>query len=204
MRIVVATHNAHKLAELGAMVDAGLWQLEALPAQAPTPEETASSFVENALIKARAASAQSGCAALADDSGLMVDALHGAPGIHSARFAGAPSNDTRNNQRLLEALRDVPLADRGAHYVCALVLLRRPEDPRPLIAEGIWRGSILLEGRGSNGFGYDPLFYVPAYRRSAAELSAAVKSRVSHRARALRALLRQWRAGQALSGRQTC
>ena len=179
------------LSELRALVDVQLWQLEALPRCAPQSPPRTPPPSTNALIKAHAASAACGCAALADDSGLMVDALDGAPGIHSARFAGEGSDDTRNNRHLLEALRHVPRSRRGAHYVCALVLLRHPEDPRPLIAEGSWRGSILQEGRGSSGFGYDPLFYVPRYRCSVAELAPALKASVSHRARAMRALLRQ-------------
>ena len=189
--IVVASGNAGKLAEL-TQIFADLPVRLRLQAefQVVPAEETGSSFVENALLKARAASAQTGLAALADDSGIAVDALGGAPGVHSARYSGA--GDAANNTKLLQALEGVPEAERGARFICVLVLLRHPADPIPLIAQGQWKGRILSAEQGDGGFGYDPLFAVEERGCSAAELSGAEKNRISHRARAataLRALL---------------
>ena len=148
------------------------------------PEETGLSFVENAILKARHAARISGLPALADDSGLAVDALGGAPGIYSARYAGG-LGDAANNAKLLEALRDVPDAERGAQFVCALALVRHADDPLPILCEGLWHGRILFEARGAGGFGYDPLFWVPECDCASAELPAAEKNRLSHRARAM-------------------
>lgn len=190
--VVIASRNAKKLAELSALL-APLGHVLQLVSAYSDEEvaETAPSFIENALLKARHAARVSGLPAIADDSGLEVDALHGAPGVHSARYAGEPSDDAANNAKLLLALRDVPQAKRTARFVSALVWLRHADDPVPVIAVGTWAGRILEAPRGSQGFGYDPLFWVEAYQKSSAELAPAVKNRISHRARALRALLRQ-------------
>lgn len=159
-------------------------------------EETGLTFVENALIKARAAATASGYAALADDSGLVVDALEGAPGIYSARYAGQPSNDQANNEKLLEALKDVPEGLRQARYWCALVYLRHANDPAPLIIQRGWEGDILSLPRGDGGFGYDPLFWLRMQGMSAAELSSEEKNRLSHRGRAVSALLEALKASE--------
>jgi XTP/dITP diphosphohydrolase len=150
--------------------------------------ETGLTFVENALIKARHAAAVTGLPALADDSGLIVDALGGAPGLYSARYAGQPTSDAANNAKLLEAMRDVPDDQRRARFYAVIVLLRHPEDPQPLIAEGAWEGQITRELRGNGGFGYNPLFLDPDHGLTAAEMDTALKNRLSHRARALEAL----------------
>ncbi len=152
-------------------------------------EETGLTFIENALLKAREASRISGLPALADDSGLEVDALNGAPGIYSARFAGEPRSDARNNARLLERLEEVPEGQRTGRYWCMLVYLRHAEDPVPLIVQRSWEGEILAHPRGEGGFGYDSLFWLPAQAMSVAELPAEEKNRLSHRGRALRALV---------------
>nr|WP_297457698.1 RdgB/HAM1 family non-canonical purine NTP pyrophosphatase [uncultured Halomonas sp.] len=159
----------------------------------PEVEESGLTFVENALLKARAASRISGLAALADDSGLAVDALDGAPGIYSARYAGEPKSDEANNRKLLKALDGIPEGQRTARYWCVLVLLRHAEDPVPEIVQISWEGEILAHPRGEGGFGYDPLFWIPEKGMSAAELGALEKNRVSHRGRALRALVERLR-----------
>lgn len=152
-------------------------------------EETGLTFVENALLKAREASRFTGLPALADDSGLEVDALDGAPGIYSARFAGEPKSDERNNAQLLKVLADVPEGRRTGRYWCVLVYLRHAKDPVPIIVQRSWEGEILAHPRGDGGFGYDPLFWLPDQAMSAAELSAQEKNYLSHRGRALRALV---------------
>ena len=152
-------------------------------------EETGTTFVENALLKARHAARQSGMAALAEDSGLCVPFLQGAPGLYSARYAGPESNDTANNAKLLATLAGVRGCARAAHYVCCMVFLDSPTDPAPLVAQGFWRGRIGVRAVGRGGFGYDPLFWPEGGKRSAAQLSPAEKNRDSHRARALRRLL---------------
>ncbi|MEG3078994.1 RdgB/HAM1 family non-canonical purine NTP pyrophosphatase [Halomonas sp. 5021] len=151
--------------------------------------ETGVTFVENALIKAREASRQNGLPALADDSGLEVDALQGAPGIYSARYAGEPKSDQRNNAKLLEALQDCPEGQRTARYWCVLVYLRHPEDPVPVIVQRSWEGEVLAHPRGEGGFGYDPLFWLPDQSSSVAELPSETKNRLSHRGRALSGLV---------------
>jgi XTP/dITP diphosphohydrolase len=160
-----------------------------------SPEETGLTFLENALIKARFAATVSGLPAVADDSGLEVDALHGAPGIRSARYAGEPPSDDANNQKLLRALEGIALSERTARYRCAMVYLRWPEDPAPLVAQAYWEGRIGPIARGSNGFGYDPLFEIDDGQRTAAELSAADKNGCSHRGQALRGLVAALLAG---------
>lgn len=186
--MVLASSNPGKLQELQALLAPKGWRVEPQSRFGlVTPPEDGSSFVENALIKARYALATTGLPCIADDSGLAVDALGGRPGIHSARYAGEGCGDDDNNRRLLEELRDIPEPRRGARYHCALVLMR-PDAPEPLVCEASWEGSIALAPRGTGGFGYDPLFLVAGDTRTAAEMPAAEKNRVSHRARAFEAL----------------
>lgn len=196
--VVIASRNAKKLKELAALLTP-LGFAARLVSEFSTEDvaETAPTFVENALLKARHAARVSGLPALADDSGLEVAALHGAPGVYSARYAGEPSDDAANNTKLLAALQGVPTAQRSARFVCALVWLRHADDPVPLIAIGTWAGRILEAPRGSNGFGYDPLFWVDAQQCASAELTAEVKNRISHRAQALRSLVTQLDGGAA-------
>ncbi len=189
-RLVLASHNAGKLAELRALLaPAGIEVLAQSQFGIGEIEETGATFVENALIKARHASRISGLPALADDSGLCVDALGGAPGLHSARYAGSDGDAQANILKLLDALAGIPDAHRGAHFHCTLVLLRHPDDPAPLVCEGRWRGRILHEPQGEGGFGYDPVFLDETLGQSAAELGREEKSAVSHRGQALRQLL---------------
>ncbi|HPA01218.1 MAG TPA: RdgB/HAM1 family non-canonical purine NTP pyrophosphatase [Chiayiivirga sp.] len=189
-RLVLASHNAGKLAELRALLaPAGIEVLAQSQFGIGEIEETGATFVENALLKARHASRISALPALADDSGLCVDALGGAPGLHSARYAGADGDARANFLKLLDALAAVPDAHRGAHFHCTLALLRHPEDPAPLLCEGRWRGRILHEPQGEGGFGYDPVFLDETLGQSAAELGREEKSAVSHRGQALRQLL---------------
>lgn len=186
-RIVLASNNAGKAREIGAMLSD--LEVEVLPQSAfgvPEVDETGLTFVENAILKAREAARVSGLPALADDSGLEVDALHGAPGIYSARYAGKPGDDAANNARLLEALVEVPDEQRTARFQCLLVLMRHADDPTPWIFQGTWEGRILHAPQGSNGFGYDPLFYVPEQGCSSAQLAPGVKNSLSHRGQALR------------------
>lgn len=188
--LVLASGNKGKLAEMQALLSPAGIEVEALSAYTDiSPEETGLSFVENAIIKARHAAAISGKPALADDSGLEVDALNGRPGIYSARFAGPEAKDADNNALLLESLEGVEGEQRSARYHCVMALMRSPSDPVPLICSASWEGLILDAPRGANGFGYDPLFLVPDLGLSAAELDSAHKNRISHRARALRALM---------------
>lgn len=191
MRLILASHNPGKLAELQTLL--GPLGFELTPQSAlgiDEPEEIGLSFVENAILKARHAARASGLPALADDSGLCVDALGGAPGLYSARYAGVHGDHAANIDKLLHELRDTPQAQRGARFVCVLALLRHADDPEPLIAEGHWQGRILPARAGQGGFGYDPVFFSPEHGMSAAELGATEKNRISHRARAL-AVLRE-------------
>ncbi|UAY75679.1 RdgB/HAM1 family non-canonical purine NTP pyrophosphatase [Pseudoxanthomonas sp. X-1] len=188
-RLVLASGNAGKLAEFSAMLAHLPYQI--VPQKELGVEdvpETGLTFVENALIKARHACAATGLPALADDSGLIVDALGGAPGLYSARYAGQPTDDAANNAKLLDAMKDVPDDQRRARFYAVIVLLRHPEDPQPLIAEGAWEGRITRELRGNGGFGYNPLFLDPDHGLTAAEMDTALKNRLSHRARALEVL----------------
>lgn len=188
-RLVLASSNKGKLQEFNSLLaDFGFEVVRQADLGVSDAEETGLSFVENALLKARHASQATGLAALADDSGLVVDALDGQPGIYSARYAGQPTNDAANNEKLLAALKDVPAEQRTAHFRCCIVLVRYPTDPVPLIAEASWDGLILQAPQGQYGFGYDPLFYVPSHACTAAELDAAEKNQVSHRAQALQRL----------------
>jgi XTP/dITP diphosphohydrolase len=189
-RLVLATGNAGKLREMRAIL--APWGVEVRPQSEFTraaAEETGLSFVENAILKARFAAEASGLPAIADDSGLEVDALHGAPGIYSARYAGPGADDAANNDRLLRDLESVPDAERSARYRCAMVYLRWALDPAPLVCQASWEGRIGRLPRGRGGFGYDPLFLVDEGAQTAAELEAAHKNEVSHRGRALRALV---------------
>lgn len=189
-RIVLASGNPGKVREIGQLLaDHDVTVLPQSDFDTPDIEETGLTFVENAILKARNAATHSGLPALADDSGLEVDALNGAPGIYSARYAGERCNDADNNAKLLDALKDVPEAQRTARFQCLLVYLRHADDPTPLIVQGTWEGRILTAPRGDNGFGYDPLFFVPDLGKSSAELPAEVKNRLSHRGQALRKLL---------------
>lgn len=191
-RIVLASNNAKKAVELTALL-APLDYLVVSQAElgVSEAEEPFPGFVENALTKARHAARHTGLPAVADDSGLCVRALGGAPGVHSARFAGEPRSDARNNALLLERLAGQD--DRRAYFYSAVVFVRHDEDPRPLIAEGVWHGEILTAEQGAGGFGYDPLFLVPELGLSAAELAPADKNRLSHRGQAMQALLAQLR-----------
>jgi XTP/dITP diphosphohydrolase len=189
MKWVIASSNAGKLREFREMLgDSGIEFVTQGELGIADADETGLTFVENALLKARKAARETGMPALGDDSGLCVDALGGAPGLYSARYAGVHGNAGANIDKLLDALRDVPEAQRGAHFYAVIVLLRHAEDPQPLIAEGVWSGRILHERRGDGGFGYDPVFFDPGLGVSAAELDAERKNRISHRGRALMAL----------------
>lgn len=187
-RIVVASNNAGKLREFQQLLSPlGLEFVPQGQLNVSEADEPHLTFVENALAKARHASRMTGLPALADDSGLCVDVLGGAPGVVSARYAGEPKSDMRNNEKLLKAL--AGQTDRRAHFYCVLVLVRHADDPQPVIAEGIWQGEIATAPQGEAGFGYDPLFWVPQQRCSAAQLPAEEKNRFSHRGQALRSLL---------------
>lgn len=189
-RLVLASNNAGKIRELGDLLGPLHFLVEAQgDLGVPEAEEPAVTFVENALIKARNAASHTGLPALADDSGLAVDALDGAPGVRSARYAGDNATDADNVRHLLEAMADIPDAERTAQFHCVLVYLRHAQDPTPLICHGIWAGRILTEPRGKGGFGYDPIFWVPERGCSAAELERHEKSRISHRGKALEGLL---------------
>ena len=191
-KLVIASNNPGKIAELTSL----LAPLGREPVAQGTlgvteAEEPAITFVENAILKARHAAASTGLPALADDSGLAVDALAGLPGVRSARYAGPGASDNDNVKALLRALTDVPEAQRGARFHCVVVYLRHADDPTPLICHGRWAGRILDAPRGEGGFGYDPVFFVPEFGCSAAELSRSQKASVSHRGRALKLLLEQ-------------
>jgi len=187
-QIVLASGNPGKLRELSRILSPiGLTLHSQAEFEVPEVEETGLSFVENAIIKARAAAEHSGLPAIADDSGLEVDFLKGEPGIHSARYSGA--GDEANNVKLLSELGDLPESQRTARFQCVLAYMRHALDPTPLVCQASWEGHILFEPRGENGFGYDPLFYVPDQQCSSAELQPEVKNRISHRARASELLL---------------
>lgn len=190
IEVVLASRNTGKLKEMQALFAPLGWVLRPVSDfSAHEPEETESTFVGNALLKARDAAQVSGMPAIADDSGLSVDALNGAPGVDSAYFAGKPSNDAANNQKLLRELANVPDEQRGAQFVCVMAYVRDADDGVPVIVEAHWRGRILREPRGKNGFGYDPLFFVPTHNCSSAELAPDVKNRISHRGQVAAQLL---------------
>lgn len=190
-KVILASSNQGKLREIQQVL--AHLNMQLIPQSefnVSDAEETGLSFVENAIIKARHAAAISGLPALADDSGLEVDALQGRPGIYSSRFAGDKATDNDNIQKLLADLEGVEPPNRSARFQCVLVYMQHAEDPSPLIAQGSWEGYILEQSRGQNGFGYDPVFYIPEQQRTAAELDASIKNQHSHRARALAQLVK--------------
>ena len=189
-KIVLASNNKGKVREFGEMLST--LNMEVVPQASfniEDADETGLTFVENAIIKARHASAIAGLPAIADDSGLEVDFLKGAPGIYSARYSGEGATDEKNLLKLLEALKDVPEEKRTARFQCVLVYMQHENDPTPLICQGTWEGMILTEPQGENGFGYDPIFYVPTHNCSSAQLNAEEKNKLSHRGQALKMLL---------------
>ena len=189
-RIILASNNAGKLREFNHILASQ--QIEVVPQAEfgfPEAEESGLSFIENAILKARNAAQHTGLPAIADDSGIEVDALNGAPGIYSARFAGPGASDQQNLEKLLVDIKEVPDAKRGARFQCLLVYMHHAEDPTPQIFQGTWEGSILHQAQGENGFGYDPIFLIPDYQCSAAELEPEVKNRISHRGQAMQKLL---------------
>lgn len=191
-KIVLASGNKGKLREFQDLLSG--CGFEVLPQSdffVENAEETGLTFVENAIIKARYACAKTGLPALADDSGIEVDALNGRPGIYSARYAGENANDEKNNQKLLLELKDIPVAQRTARYHAVLAFMRHAEDPTPILCHGVWEGIILSEPQGAGGFGYDPLFFVPTHNCTSAALSKEEKNRISHRGKAMQALLQQ-------------
>jgi XTP/dITP diphosphohydrolase len=186
VKLVLASSNHGKLEELRSLLaDNGIELIAQSELGVEDADETGATFVENALIKARHATLVTGLPALADDSGICVDALNGAPGLYSARYAGEHGNASRNIDKLLEAMHQLPEQQRGAHFYCVLVLLRHAGDPQPLIVEGQWNGRILRERRGDGGHGYDPVFFDPVHGQSAAEMELEFKNRLSHRGQAL-------------------
>lgn len=192
MRCVLASGNAKKAKELTELLAPKGWQVS-LQSElgVAQPAEDGLTFVENALIKARAASEQTGLPAIADDSGLVVPALQGAPGIYSARFAGEAASDTENNIKLLSVMHDLVDEQRDAYFVSVIVFLRHAQDPLPIVAQGVWHGRILHQSVGEGGFGYDPLFWVPTHACASAQLAPEVKQRISHRGLAMASLLAQ-------------
>jgi XTP/dITP diphosphohydrolase len=194
-KLVIASNNQGKLREINTLLEP--LAIEAVPQcdfNAGEVDEPYATFVENALAKARHASRCSGLPALADDSGICVSALGGAPGVASARYAGEPKSDARNNLKLIEALENQ--SDRRAYYYCVIVLVRHADDPQPIIVDGSWHGEIVDQPRGEGGFGYDPYFFVPEFGKTSAELTAAQKNRISHRGQALAHLVDILRAGK--------
>lgn len=189
-KVVLATGNAGKVRELASLLnDFGLDVVAQTELNVESVEETGLTFIENAILKARHAAKVTGLPAIADDSGLAVDALGGAPGIYSARYSGENASDQQNLEKLLDALQDVPDEQRQAQFHCVLVYLRHAEDPTPLVCHGSWPGEIAREAAGCGGFGYDPIFFVPSEGKTAAELSREEKIAISHRGRALKLLL---------------
>ncbi len=187
-QLVIASNNQGKLQEIKSLL--APLKIVVSPQSDFNIQEIAEpyhTFVENALAKARHASQQSGLPALADDSGICVSALDGAPGVMSARFAGEPKSDQRNNQKLIETLKNQ--SNRSAYYYCIIVLIRQANDPQPIIVDGSWHGEIIMQPRGEGGFGYDPYFYLPTFNKTAAELSAEEKNKISHRGKALARLV---------------
>lgn len=190
MKIILASNNAGKVREINQLLHLqGILVLAQNEFGVPEVAETGLSFVENAIIKARHAAAHTGLPALADDSGLEVDVLNGAPGIRSARYAGVDATDEINLHRLLTVLENVPATERGGRFQCVMVYMRHAEDPTPIICQGTWEGQILTAPIGENGFGYDPIFFVPTHNCSSAQLEPAVKNQLSHRGQALRAVI---------------
>ena len=189
-KIVLASNNAGKVREINTILaDCGIEVVSQAEFNAPDVEETGLTFIENAILKARSAATHCGLPALADDSGLEVDALNGAPGIYSARYSGKGATDQKNLEKLLHDLEGVSNDKRSARFQCLMVLMRHGEDPTPLVFQGTWEGRITHEPRGESGFGYDPVFFVPTHQCTAAELPAEEKNRLSHRGQALKKLL---------------
>jgi len=187
---VIASGNAGKVREIGQLLQD--LTLEVLPQSdfnVPDIEETGLTFVENALLKARNASQHTGLPAIADDSGIAVDVLQGRPGIYSARFAGVGASDMDNLEKLIDMVKPFAEEERTARFICSMVYLRHEHDPMPVIAEGVWQGQLVTDPSGKNGFGYDPVFYVPSRQCTSAELSPEIKNNISHRGQALRLLL---------------
>jgi len=190
-KIILASNNKGKIREFNAMLD-GLYEVVSMSdRRVEEVPETGLTFVENALIKARNASEQSGLPALADDSGIVVDALSGEPGIYSARYAGNHGDDEANTKKLLDDMQSVPDGKRTGRFWCAIVFVEHANDPTPIIIQRGWEGEILREKVGGNGFGYDPIFYVPTHGCASAELAPEIKNTISHRGRALAALLKE-------------
>jgi XTP/dITP diphosphohydrolase len=190
--LILASNNAGKLKEFGALLAPLDFELHVQAEfDVPEAEEPHATFVENAIAKARHAARLTGLPALADDSGVCVNALGGAPGVYSARYAGEPKSDQRNNDKLIADL--AAHADKSAYYYCVLVFVRHADDPQPVIADGRWDGEMITQPRGQGGFGYDPYFWIPALQKTAAELTAEEKNRLSHRGQALRALIEKLR-----------
>jgi XTP/dITP diphosphohydrolase len=188
-KIILASNNKGKIREFNTMLE-GVYEVVSMSdMNVEEVPEIGLTFVENALIKARNASEQSGLPALADDSGIVVDALNGAPGIYSARFAGNHGDDEANTQKVLRDMSQIPDGQRSARFWCAIVFVEHANDPTPIIIQRGWEGEILREKAGKNGFGYDPIFYVPTHSKASAELSPEIKNTISHRGKALQALL---------------
>lgn len=189
-KIILASGNAGKLREFQQLLaDCGFSVLPQSDFNVSNADETGLTFVENAIIKARHACAHTGLPAIADDSGIEVDALNGRPGIYSARYSGLDAKDSNNNAKLLQELAQVPAEKRTARYHCVLAFMRHAEDPTPILCHGTWEGVILTEARGDGGFGYDPLFFVPTHNCAAAEMDKAEKNHISHRGKAMAELL---------------
>jgi len=191
-KIVLASGNAGKLREFQQLLsDCGFEVVPQSDFKVSNADETGTTFVENAIIKARHACQQTGLPAIADDSGIEVDALNGRPGVYSARYAGEHANDEANNQKLLQELTGVPTEQRTARYHAVLAYMRHADDPTPILCHGTWEGIILTAPRGAGGFGYDPLFFVPTHNCASAELDKAEKNRISHRGKAMQELLQK-------------
>lgn len=188
-KIILASNNPGKIKEFNTMLQGNYQVVSMSDMQVEEVPEIGLTFVENALIKARNAAEQSGLPALADDSGIVVDALNGEPGIYSARYAGAHGDDEANTQKILDEMSGIPDDQRSARFWCAIVFVEHANDPTPIIIQRGWEGEILREKAGKNGFGYDPIFYVPTHKKASAELSAEEKNGISHRGKALQALL---------------
>ncbi len=190
--IVLASGNPGKIREIQAMLPE--WRITPQSQfNVPEADETGTTFIENAIIKARQAARLSGLPAIADDSGLAVDALHGAPGVISALYAGKGAGDAANTDKLLREMSEIPDGQRRARFICVMVFMRHADDPTPLFGQGVWEGEILRAPSGGNGFGYDPVFWVPTHACSSAALPPETKNQISHRAQALQALTRQLR-----------